>query len=670
MNLSFLRAIAFLTAFVATVGLFSCSADVTSTPGPATADAGTDSGKPPPSDPDAAPVPVLDTVTPDRVAAGSAGPTVVVKGRAFVPRSVVLLGARELATTYKSATELQATVPRSALKNVGELEVKVSTPAPGGGVSEAVAFTVENPKPEILRLDPSSVAAGSAATKLIVTGKAFIAGSRIKFGADELPTTVTDSEHLEATLPATALAAFGSVKVSVVNPAPGGGVSKTLSFTVSDTSVKILSMTPTKAVVGQAPFDLFVTANGILPTSVIKLNGVALPTSPGGSLQIKAEVPASALTAAGDFPVVVENPPPAGASNAMTLTVVYAKPTVDALAPDAIEAGSGPTTLTVTGSGFAAGSVVSVGGVVQFSELVDSTKLTVTVAAAQLEEPGDVAVTIENPSFGGGGGVSDPKPLPRIAGTPVINAITPSHVMMRAPDTALQIDGAKFLRTSTATIGRLPLTVAYVSATRLTATIPAGYLAQPAALPVVVKTADAVSNAQTFTVETVKRVFVTKTRYQGDLKTAGGGADGLAGADNLCAQAAAAASLGGSGLWRAWLSTSDTNAKDRLADVSPWYLVDRTTVAFATAAQLATTPSVAIDTNETGGVSIVGSVQYVWTGTSVGGTAAASTCSGWTSTTGAGQYGSYKEKDADWTRYAIQPTHTCSTPGAIYCFEQ
>lgn len=166
----------------------------------------------------------------------------------------------------------------------------------------------------------------------------------------------------------------------------------------------------------------------------------------------------------------------------------------------------------------------------------------------------------------------------------------------------------------------------------------------------------------------LKRVFVTKSRYTGDLKTAGGGLDGLDGADTLCLKAAQAANMGGK--WRAWLSTSTVDALSRIDDVGPWLLVDETTRVFSGKGQLATTPSNAISKNETGSTSVVGTVQRTWTGTLVGGTKASANCGDWTSTAGSGGVGVFTEKSASWTRYAIDPSDSCANEAPIYCFEQ
>lgn len=177
------------------------------------------------------------------------------------------------------------------------------------------------------------------------------------------------------------------------------------------------------------------------------------------------------------------------------------------------------------------------------------------------------------------------------------------------------------------------------------------------------------------------RVFVTKSRFFGDLKTAGGGADGLEGADNLCVRAASDGGLGGGTGWKAWVSTTVKSAGERIIDRSPWYLVDRSTVAFPTFVALSSPPLHRIDQNETGGTSLTGTgalTNRVWTGTTNGGVLApGKNCSDWSDQTqGKAVAGTYVETtgSANWTRYALQPDESCDADGGkawpIYCFEQ
>lgn len=72
-----------------------------------------------------------------------------------------------------------------------------------------------------------------------------------------------------------------------------------------------------------------------------------------------------------------------------------------------------------------------------------------------------------------------------------------------------------------------------------------------------------------------KFVFTTTTAYSGDLKTAGAGATGLDGADNLCNQHAQSVSLPGT--YTAWISADGANAHERISQGNgPYYKPDGT----------------------------------------------------------------------------------------------
>ena len=169
-----------------------------------------------------------------------------------------------------------------------------------------------------------------------------------------------------------------------------------------------------------------------------------------------------------------------------------------------------------------------------------------------------------------------------------------------------------------------------------------------------------------------KRVFVTSGRYPGNLMATGGASDGLLGGDKLCQQSAQAANLGGT--WKAWLSAPGTDARSRIADVGPWYLVDGTTRVFNNLANLSTTALAPIIRTEQNAVA--SGETAVWTGTTTGGAASQTHCTSWTMTASSmglltgtvGDAGSAGE----WTQRTQggNTTLLCSTTARLYCFEQ
>src|SRR6185503_7805265 len=112
-------------------------------------------------------------------------------------------------------------------------QVSVSTPAPGGGTSSDLAFTIANPVPGVLSLSPSSVTAGASAFTVTVTGSGFVNASVVRWNGAARATTFVSGTQLQASIPASDLTTAGTAQVSVWTPAPGGGASGDLAFTVA-----------------------------------------------------------------------------------------------------------------------------------------------------------------------------------------------------------------------------------------------------------------------------------------------------------------------------------------------------------------------------------------------------------------------------------------------------
>lgn len=90
-----------------------------------------------------------------------------------------------------------------------------------------------NPTPSVNSISPSSAPAGALAFTLTVNGSNFVAASAVEWNGSSRTTTFINSTQLQAHIMAADLAAPGTVSVTVVNPAPGGGSSSTASFMVA-----------------------------------------------------------------------------------------------------------------------------------------------------------------------------------------------------------------------------------------------------------------------------------------------------------------------------------------------------------------------------------------------------------------------------------------------------
>jgi hypothetical protein len=184
------------------------------------------------------PVPALTSITPSKVVVGSTGTTIAVTGTAFVPASQVQWDGAPLATTFTSATELAAAVPDVFAANPGSHSITVFTPAPGGGTSAPMTFSIVAPVPPNLTLvAPPFVPVGSGDFRLDLYGSHLVGGGQATFNGTTVAATATGSifpdARVSVTVPAALVATAGDVTVTYTSPASaGGGTSDAVTFTV------------------------------------------------------------------------------------------------------------------------------------------------------------------------------------------------------------------------------------------------------------------------------------------------------------------------------------------------------------------------------------------------------------------------------------------------------
>ena len=130
-------------------------------------------------------LPTVATISPNSSLAGSAAFTLTINGTNFVAASMVNFGGSAPATTFVNSTQLTATIPAASVVSPGTLAVTVTNPAPDGGTSNPVNFTITsglNTVPTINSFYPSCAPAGeqfvdSVDNQLEVVGLNFVAGS-------------------------------------------------------------------------------------------------------------------------------------------------------------------------------------------------------------------------------------------------------------------------------------------------------------------------------------------------------------------------------------------------------------------------------------------------------------------------------------------------------------
>jgi len=104
----------------------------------------------------------------------------------------------------------------------------------GNTASTSISVHVEapNPAPSLASLAPPSETHGGAAFTLTVNGANLVSGCTVEWNGKGRATTFVNSGQVTAKIQAADIASAGSAAVTVKNPAPGGGTSNSLTFTI------------------------------------------------------------------------------------------------------------------------------------------------------------------------------------------------------------------------------------------------------------------------------------------------------------------------------------------------------------------------------------------------------------------------------------------------------
>lgn len=190
-------------------------------------------GSSPPPPPANNPVPSLTTISPSTTAAGGGPFTLTVNGSNFISSSTVHWNATDRTTTFVSATQLTAAITSTDIASPGTPQVTVFNPAPGGGTSSAVMFTITAPTPMITSLSPSSAVAGQTGFTLTVNGSNFVSNSIVQWSGSDRPTQFNTATQISATISQADVSAAGPIPVTVKNPGTPDVISSPMNFTVA-----------------------------------------------------------------------------------------------------------------------------------------------------------------------------------------------------------------------------------------------------------------------------------------------------------------------------------------------------------------------------------------------------------------------------------------------------
>jgi len=356
------------------------------------------------------PAPVLTALSPSRARVGSGPLSLTVSGASFNRQSVVLWNDAPRPTVFANSNTLVATIPASDLTTLGTAEVSVSTPAPGGGTSSALVFSID--PPPTLTVSATSATGGTAVTVTLANG----------YGGS--------TDWL-------ALAAVGAANtINVQWTYVGAGVlNRTWTVTMPvapgqyefrlflNNGYTRAATSPPVTVVAPPPPAIAVSASTVTAGSPVTATSTNSPGGPtdwlalastaasnasylqyiyvGAGVTTRSWTPAAPTTPGTyEFRLFLNN----GYTRAATsppFTVQPGPPVITSLSPPSAIVGSAGFTLTVNGSGFTASSVVRWNGTDRPTTYLSATQLQAAIPAGDLATLATVQVTVLSPDAGG-----------------------------------------------------------------------------------------------------------------------------------------------------------------------------------------------------------------------------------------------------------------------------
>jgi hypothetical protein len=297
------------------------------------------------------PVPILASVSPATVYAGGPAYAMQLTGSGFTSASTVLINGSPRTTTYVGGTSLTAQVLASDIASVGQLNIQVITPAPGGGTSNYVTVSIEAPlqTTPTVTVAPSTESITTAQTLTIAiavtggSGKATPTGSVMLTGGGYTSAAAAlSSGAATITIPAGSL--ITGTDTLTANYTPDSGSSSIYKGATGLATVAVTAPPKTTPTVTATPSTSSITTAQSLTVSVTVSGGSANP-KPTGAVALSGGGYTSAAVALSSGAATITIPAGSLTTGTDTLTANY---TPDSASSSIYNGATGLATVAVT----------------------------------------------------------------------------------------------------------------------------------------------------------------------------------------------------------------------------------------------------------------------------------------------------------------------------------
>jgi hypothetical protein len=213
---------------------------------------------------------------------------------------------------------------------------------------------------------------------------------------------------------------------------------------INNPAPELQTLSPDHVTAGQPAFTLILTGKNFTPTSIVEFKGAPRTTVFVSVSQMTAQILADDIQNPGLAPVTVLTPAPGGGTSAAVNFAINPAPSgvpqITKISPSSVFAQSCQITLSLSGTGFAGQSVVSVNGNNLPTAFINSTSLTAAIPQADFVSSGALEITVINPPPGGG--TSNLMQLNITNAFPGITAVAPTSVQAGSTPPAISVTGA------------------------------------------------------------------------------------------------------------------------------------------------------------------------------------------------------------------------------------
>jgi len=288
------------------------------------------------------------------------------------------------------------TNPATAVTVVSGTSITATTPAGTGAVNVVVTNTdtqsgtltngyTYNSAPSVTAVSPNS-GFTSGGTAVTITGTGFISGATVDFGsAAATNVTVVSGTSITATTPTNS---FGTVNVVVTNP-DTQSATLTGGYSYVNPAPTVTGISPnTGTTAGGTPVTI--TGTGFLSGATLTIGAAATNVTVVNNTTITAlTTPANAP---GLVDVVVTNSDTQSGTLTGGFTYQNPPPTITSISPNS-GTSAGGTPVTISGSGFLSGAMVTFGGNAAGSvSVLDGNTITLTTPSGVANTLVDVVV--------------------------------------------------------------------------------------------------------------------------------------------------------------------------------------------------------------------------------------------------------------------------------------